>query len=214
MGRMVAMLFLGRKLQRTYRHQLDTSNNPEVVILNDRAKAIVDRAQALADAGREDAEAITELKELAGRHDHDLRVAVASFRQDGRDRESRLADRARRLLEAAASGEPIRPAGEDAEYRFRQLEEWHAVDQPARFRQLAAIEPRLARLEGEARSGRYGLPGPDPLHMSPDDPRHIGRELNHLLGPDGAHKDHPLLGTAFVASDTARYLWELTEPQR
>jgi hypothetical protein len=90
------------------------------------------------------------------------------------------------------------------------IEEWMALDPPARFRALVEVEPRLGPLEASVRSDTFGTPD-DLFKMEADDPRRVLAALHDLIGPHSLHKDHPLLGRTTVASDAARYLYDLID---
>ena len=212
--RTFALVRSGLSLRRAYRRQATAREPAAIVILNDRADSIARRAESLAETGREDAQAVADLVKLAGRHMRDLRGAALSFQQDGWDQESRVADHARRLIEAALSGQPVAPVGAEAEKLFRQLDAWDREDRPTRFRQLVQHEPELAAIEAAVRSGEYGHVGADETTWGPDERERVGTlrlRVEALIGPGGRHADHPVLRSAGVGADALFHLVELMQ---
>jgi hypothetical protein len=141
-----------------------------------------------------------------------LRVAALSFRQENRDRESRVADRARRLLEAAASKEPVAPVSDEAEEMLRQFDQLGDLDRAGRFALLAEREPRLAELKAEVLSGRYGKfpEGYDGQDMWAQ-LGHVEQRMYELVGSRAMHPADALLRSDSVAQDAYYHLWDLME---
>jgi hypothetical protein len=82
---------------------------PKVVWHTGRSSQLRALAFDLAEAGRDDQDAVAELVRVAGRHPKELRRAAATIRADGRAEEELVAFRANRLLVSAASGQPVGP---------------------------------------------------------------------------------------------------------
>jgi hypothetical protein len=83
--------------------------SPKVVWQTPRSSQLRALAFELAEAGRDDPEAIGELVRAAGRHPKELRRAAATIRADGLTEEEVVAFRANQLLVAAASGRTVEP---------------------------------------------------------------------------------------------------------
>jgi len=203
---------MGLFLRKAYRGQLgrrDPFGDP-VVILNDRSEALVRRAEQLAAKDRADRAAVAELRRAARSERHDLLVAASWFEVGGRDRESRSANLARRLLQAAADDGDLSQMSADEEQCIGVVEGWLALDPADRFRSLVELEPRLGALEASARSEDFRAPM-ELFTVESDDPRRVLGAVHDLVGPHSGHKDHPLLGRTVVATDAARYLYDLME---
>lgn len=199
-------LFL-RKSYRGQRGRRDPFGDP-VVILNDRSEALVRRAEQLAAEDRADGGAVDELRRAARSKRHDLLVAASWFEVGGRDRESHSANLARRLLQAAAGDGHLSVISAEEEQSIAVVEEWLTLHPSDRFHALVDVEPRLGVLEATARWEHFRAPT-DLFKMGRDDPRRVLDAAHELVGPDGVHKDHPLLGRTAVATDAARYLYDL-----
>jgi hypothetical protein len=208
----VAGIPMGLFLRKSYRGQPGGRYpfGDPVVMLNDRSEALVRLAEKLAESGGSDGPAVEELRNLARRNRHDLLVAASWFELGGRDRESRRANRGRRLLQAAAGDGDVAAMSAEEEQSISVVEEWMACDPPRRFQALVEVEPRLGPLEASARSDDFRTPE-DLFKMEADDPRRVLVALHDLIGPHGLHKDHPLLGRSAVASDATRYLYVLID---
>lgn len=182
--------------------------------------AIGSRALGLAEEGREDQGAVADLQAMASSAHDALDHARTSLLQAG-PREQRVVDRAIRLLDAALSSRPVEPAPPQLEERLRALEQWQRQTPEQRFRQLAALDPRLAELADQARQTPSG-PGPAGYsltanlrtHRDPHSFAAILRRTYSVIGPLSDHRDDPLLGSNTVVGDTLRYLRDSMLPGR
>jgi hypothetical protein len=97
---------------------------PTFAVLSQRATRIAQLAEALARAGREDDEAAAELYRLACESRHWRRLlaqAAQLFKVNGEHLEIRWRYRAVRLLNAAATGQPVPPEEPAQHARFDLL---------------------------------------------------------------------------------------------
>ncbi len=171
---------------------------PKVVWYADRSSHLRALALGLAEAGRDDPEAVGELGRAAGRHTKELRRAAATIRADGLAREDLAAFRANRLLVAAATGKVVEPISAEQLAWFAQVQVLADVPPDAAllasaFADLAALEPGLADVEQEVRSAA----GTPEWAAMDDHQRH--REVtdicNHCLEAIEEMTDHPLVRT-------------------
>jgi hypothetical protein len=126
-------------------------------VLTEHATRIAELAESLARSGREDDEAATELRRLAGdsrRWRRPLAEAAQLFKVNGEYLETRWRHRAVRLLAAAANGQPVPPEEPDQRARFDLLEHLSELAPELAFEELAAREPRLLTLREQLLSAR------------------------------------------------------------
>jgi hypothetical protein len=128
-------------------------DRPEIVSLNAKSKPVLDRAKQLAGDGREDAEAVAELRALAGGKRRTLRQAEQASRFGGYHHELRRANLAHRLLQAAATGTQISAISSVDRERIEAVEAFKALPRDERWPRLAAMEPGLRALEAEVEEG-------------------------------------------------------------
>jgi hypothetical protein len=211
--KMAAGLPVGLFLHMAHRRQLGRRDpfGDVVVILNDRSEGLVRRAEQLAAEDRADRAAVEELRRAARSKRHDLLVAASWFEIGGQDRESRSANLARRLLQAAAGDGDLSAMSAEEDHTIGVVEDWLALGPASRFQALVDIEPRLGTLEATARSEDFRAPADVFKLGGRDDPRRVLGAVHDLVGPHGVHKEHPLLGRTAVATDAARYLYDLIE---
>ena len=117
-----------------------------------RSAALRALATSLATGDLEDAAAVRELADAAGRRTKELRRAAACIRADGLDAEDQNAHRADQLLRAAATGRPLRPLTADEAAWFGRVDALAEAPLEEAFARLVTMEPALGLLEGEARS--------------------------------------------------------------
>jgi hypothetical protein len=149
---LLAMLWIIRNVKKR-----GDPDRPQVVSESPRSKAVLERTKQLADDGREDASAISELRALAHGRRRTLRQAERASRFMGYHHELRQANLTNRLLKAAAAGEQ-RPtaltAGE--EERIGAIETFRNLSRAEQWAFLVEAEPALHNLETDVRSGRFG----------------------------------------------------------
>jgi hypothetical protein len=137
-------------LHKMEKAQRDTAV-PQVVASDDRSEALAQHATRLAEEGRSDIEAVDELRREAGRHRRALHRAAALVRFQGSYQEDRVADRANRLLLAAANGTAVQPVGADEEAWFARIEAFGRLPVQNAFALLVAVQPALATFEADIR---------------------------------------------------------------
>ena len=125
---------------------------PRVTLYSRRSAALRALATSLATGDLEDAAAVRELADAAGRRTKELRRAAACIRADGLDAEDQNAHRAEQLLRAAATGRPLRPLTADEAAWFGRVDALAEAPLEEAFARLVTIEPALGLLEGEVRS--------------------------------------------------------------
>jgi hypothetical protein len=132
---------------------------PGMVSGDERSRLIFARARELAREGREDGDAVDELRALAGRHQRSLRRAEERSRIGGQHLERRRANDIHRLLQAALRNRPVEPPSPADVERFATLEHLFRDRHPDGevWADLVVREPKLAELAADVRSGRYGL---------------------------------------------------------
>jgi hypothetical protein len=219
------LIRLGIGLQKHYRDQLFVEGDPrDFVVLNDHSRAIRDRARELSAEDREDDEAVRELSTMGRRHERDLKVAELAARERGAHLQSREANLAQRLLQAAVSGSHVRPVDPEELELIERCEAFGQLSNEEAFSALSQIEPELRTLETDAKEGRLGrrhtlelmraarLPHDQLDEASREELRGYAREslqasealkrrLDPLVGPD-AQRGNLLLKTQ-LAYDTA-----------
>jgi len=146
---------LGTSVVREIRRILAEDVDPEEKPYND----LVDRARSLGDAGREDRAAVNELRELAGAGGTELlERAAQSFCVQDRSfiDEYDNWDLSYRLLRAAATSGAIEPvSAEHAEF-FREVWALESGSPEEGWARLVQVQPALANLEDEIRTGPSG----------------------------------------------------------
>ncbi|HMC05517.1 MAG TPA: hypothetical protein VKJ83_08605, partial [Actinomycetota bacterium] len=104
-----------------------------LVFENERASALEERAWGLLDEGLSDERVVLELRKTAGRHRRDLAVAARIVKHGGYAFELSEANRAWRLLEAAATDSPVvKPTAEELA-RFEVLDELFCLPEAEGF---------------------------------------------------------------------------------
>jgi len=119
-------------LRRLARRDLD-DERPKAVVSDPETDALADHAHRLAAAGREDQGAVIELRAAARGRRQRMEQAAAVVRFRLPVAESRVADRANRLLRAAAEGAPVEPLSTAQDAWFRELESFADVPRAAGF---------------------------------------------------------------------------------
>jgi hypothetical protein len=145
-------------------------------------------ATNLARSNSDDDECVRLLREAATAHTHDLEVAAEEV-LDFVGPESRVSDRANRLLVAAWSGQPVEPSPLGDEV-FRRIEALYSTPVEAAYPTLVELQPHLEEL-----NRRFA-----PRLIDEDAKDSVWDELRAALappiGPDaGADVTDPLLRT-------------------
>jgi hypothetical protein len=144
----------------------------EMVLLDEKAKELLQRARGFAGQDVADGDAVSEIIRVAGRHRRTLQVAALGARQWGQHHDYASANRAHRLLQAALTRNAVQPPSADDRRRFEVLDPFRKLAPDEQWRELVRREPRLANVEAEARTGAFGN-ADDILNMSflPDEQR-------------------------------------------
>ena len=129
-----------------------------MVSTDDESLAVSRRAMKLAREGREDSEAVEELRRLSKGRKRSLQRAEQASRLGGRHLEAAEANRAHRLVVAALKQADVEPPDSAQRALFEVLDDFYAAGRPERetWDALLLGEPRLARLLAEVREGRFG----------------------------------------------------------
>jgi hypothetical protein len=109
--------------------------------------ALAEQARQLAHSQPDDDECVRALRKAAGSKARNLSKAAASVRFAGQARESRIADRANRLLLAAYRGQSVRQLTEEEANWFDRIDEVMAVRVEDAYPHLAEMQPKLRELE-------------------------------------------------------------------
>jgi hypothetical protein len=157
---------------------------------------VVDLARSLGDAGREDQDAVGELRELAGAGGADLLVRAAeTFSVADRSMMDEYDnwDLSYRLLWAAATSGTIEPVPAERAEFFREV--WALETAPAEegWARLVAIQPALTALEDEIRT-RAAVQEP------------LLDRLARLVGPTAKNVPDPILTTRTAKSVVEKHL--------
>ena len=171
---------------------------------HERTEPYESAAPGLAYSTLTDEEACTRLRKWIGGGSDALREAVES---SARSRRGYISDRAYRLLNAAASNEPVQPIDPATAELFRAEEDLGRLPLGEAFDRLAEREPKLARLRAEAEAEAASRP--------PDDRWKGYQERNarahRLLREHLSRADDPLLGTFLARHMAAEYLRAIAE---
>jgi hypothetical protein len=151
--------------------------------------ALAQQARQLAQSQPDDGECVRALLKAAGSKPRNLSKAAASVRFAGQARESRIADRANRLLIAAFRGEPVRLLTDEEANWFDRIDEVMAVRVEDAFPHLVELQPKLRELEDEFA----------PRTVDPGDKDALWDELiaklSPVVGPEALDED------SFLRSD-------------
>jgi hypothetical protein len=193
-------------------------NTPEgVPALNEQDRAVLQKASLLAaDERLTDEDAVSELLVAARHHRKRLRKAEIAARRAGRYMDFVVENRAQRLLEAAATGQPVGAPTESDHHRFQVVESFHALVRDQAWQQLVAAVPKLAAIADQQRAGLFDIPTSLTDAAAPPDVRaaaarqasavfaELGVRLDRLLGPRSGQSD-PLLRSAYVRQFAYEY---------
>jgi hypothetical protein len=118
---------------------------------------VLDRAEELARAGREDAQAVAELRSLSVGRKTTLRQAERASRIGGYHHELAQANLTNRLLKAALARQttPTTPSARDKE-RIEMLDGFTRLSRDEQWARLTRDQPALPKLQSEVDAGRFG----------------------------------------------------------
>jgi hypothetical protein len=217
------MIKAGGQLKHDYRQQDSDEDSPRSVSLNDRASRIVNLAGALAEAGREDEEAVAQIRQAAGGHLDDLKMASLAARQGGLHHESLTQNRIHRLLQAALLNGPVGPPADEDRLLLERVAKFEAATDAAKWLELVGLEPRLAELENDVVTGSLSVPHRGTRDRAARDEalreqrlvqiRIYYDRIDGLVGPK-AECDDPLLRTESANSLVHGHLRSLGEVDR
>ena len=223
--RVLGLVALGFGLHRAYRKQTKEDGVPKGVFLNERSNEIRNRSIELATDQREDDSAVAELVALVGRHRNDAEVAALDLCTENRCHESRIYNRAHRLLRAAITSEPLAPPA-DADIELMEVvRHLYQLPMDAMFVELAAKEPRLNEVKALVRAGELGAPIDTTILSLRDEERRdfarnwlerhqaLRQRLLPLVGPE-AEVDDLALRSYFAQNTVEQYLQELAGIKR
>src|SRR5438132_6363705 len=124
--------------------------------LNAKSKPVLDHAQQLGRDGREDAQAVAELRALASNRRRTLRQAQRASRFGGYHHELRQANLAHRLLEAAVTRNPVAAITPEDQKRIETVEAFDSLSLSEQWAGLTILQPLLIELEADVQAGRFG----------------------------------------------------------
>ena len=195
---------------------------PEGLVRLDRhSKALLELANDLAaDPSCDDEAAAAEIVRRAGSRKDALRVAEINSRASGYYRDFEVENRAQRLLEAAASRQPVRQVTEVDQERFRVVEQFAALSENLAWEKLVVAQPALGDLAAQAIAGAFGNPL-DLMKQSgasdervkaaqehQDRIRQLVRSLDGLVGPRSSSSD-VLIRSTYARVFAEEYLYSL-----
>ncbi len=185
--------------------------NPSMLLSGPKVEALNQLANDLAERGREDQDAVGQLRDAAGRHHRLLTRALALQRLGSHDglSDDRICDRAERLLVAAATNEPIRAVSAEQEAWFGQVDSLEAGGSEAAFERLALRVPGLNVVEQEVRA-RVDANKSNSVDFPIDDDwwGQIYHRLEMVVGPR-ADLSEPILRSSTAFEIAARHLGTL-----
>jgi len=124
-------------------------SDPQIISRNPRSDQVADLAMDFAQSDREDDACARDLLEAAAGRQKVLRAAATSVRFAGMAGESRVRDRANRLLLAASTGTSVEPLSPELDTLFSRIEELYSVSVEDAYSQLAKLRPQLRLLEAQ-----------------------------------------------------------------
>lgn len=193
----LALLWIFRRAKKGEDH-----DRPEIVSTNAQSRTVLERAKQLGRQGREDEQAVAELRALARHRRRTLRQAERASRFMGYHHELSHANLANRLLNAAIAGEAVPPArtAEDKE-RIETVKRVNRLARDEQWAQLTLLQPALTALEIDVRAGRFGditnRPSEEDMRgirQQGEGRRELMAQLRRLLGPR-CGQANPLLET-------------------
>lgn len=194
-------------------------DRPEMVPGGPKVTAVLRRAGELARENRQDSDAVASIRAAAAGSRRTLEQAARASRFDGLHHELRDQNFVFRLIEAARAGTPVAAVSEDDRGRIDAVEAMMALSQAERWELLCQREPRLAGIEQDVRSGRFGRVRPTPRGQRVDTGRRSvgadGRErivFRSERGPHSEQERRELAETAHNSSALNRRLSQLLGP--
>ncbi len=195
-----------------------------VPALNEQDRAVLRKAYLLAaDERLTDDDAVSELLVTARHHRKRLRKGEIAARRRGRYMDFVVENRAQRLHEAAATGQPVGAPTESDRHRFQVVESFHALARDQAWEQLVAAVPELATIADQQRAGLFDIPTSLADAAAPPEVQaaaarqssavfaELGVRLDRLLGPRSGQTD-PLLGSVYVRQFAYEYLLQRQDP--
>jgi hypothetical protein len=171
-----------------------------------RRREVFELAWKLGSLGREDTEAIEELRRAAGRlRPRQLLSDVADDLVSGPlINETDYWDRAYRLLRAAEGDGTVERVSPDRAEFFRQMQQLEE-NQDAAWERMTHAQPALQQVETDIRAA--GAKRPDDRFEAINDMRAVlGDRLRPLIGPDAEGLTDPLLVTGGAYEMADHYL--------
>jgi hypothetical protein len=177
-------------LFKTMQKNAEAEDEPGIDQNDPAVLALAQQARELATREPDDDECVRALLRAAGSKTRNLSKAAASVRFAGQARESRIADRANRLLLAAFSGEAVRQLTPEQDQWFERLDEVMSVPVEVAFPRLAELQPKLRELEEDF--------APRPVDPNEEEALwdDLIAKLSPVVGPDAVD------GDPFLRSDT------------
>jgi hypothetical protein len=127
--------------------------------MSPQTEAVVTHANQLAAQGREDDQAVAELRTLARGKRRVLKSALRASYQGGLHREQVQVNRAYRLILAAQDGSVVPPVADDDRERIAEVEGLMALSRDERWARLVQGEPRLTGALAAMASSQVGCSG-------------------------------------------------------
>ena len=153
----------------------------------------------LAQSDRQDQVCVQKLVAEAEGNRKTLRMAAASVRFAGLARESRVRDRANRLLLAATTGDPVTPLSPELNELFSRIEDLYSVRVETAYSVLLRLSPEFGLLD--TRLGQMPSTADEDSRWN-----ELLEGLALLVGPD-ADADDPLLRSA-AGTTYPVYIWQ------
>jgi hypothetical protein len=177
--------------------------------MDGRAKGLLDAALDLgSDDEWTDAVGVAELVRRADLHRDALRVAEINSRNGRTYLDLEIENRAQRLLEAAVSGEPVKPVSAEDRQRFEVI--WALAELPVeeKWDTLVRAVPALRTLVDGIRSATgHG-------QLSKEELDRVMETVASLVGPRSGTSDM-LLGSVYVRTLALNYVfWQARHGQR
>jgi hypothetical protein len=186
------------------------ADEPQILFRNEKADEIAGLAEQLAASDRSDDECVRQLVTAVGKDRNMLSRAAAVVRFGGRARESRVADRANRLLLAAFSGEQVVLAPPEFDELMNRIDQFGSVEFDEAYAELVQLRPELRTVE-EQFSSRFTDQPFDPELLDDDQWHEQWSELEEALKPVvGPEADEdvgdPLLRSRFAFDLASMFL--------
>lgn len=171
---------------------------PNLGFVNEHSEAIVARAFALAEDGREDPEAVKELRRLARSSTRDLEAAECAVSSDEHHSEV-IPNRALRLLRAAIENAPASPVAPEDQQLIARIEQFKSLSPSAQWMVLSQLQPPLQSLEQAVIDRK--------VHTMSE----LNVLLDRLVGPD-SNRDDAFMRSREAVLVAADHLVPLLKP--